>query len=528
MNSEFAPERIGEQLGHGGVENVTELAGNYAESERRRIEATCQAEIVERKARLFFLQEKEKELKDRLCQAPPLGDVQTRRRRCIYYATIAAILTVSGFFFALLAFDPFQFGWKGYLYCLGVAVVTPFAVDKLLDLWEGDRLLRGLAATAVIAAVASLALLAIIRGESLFQHLQAMDSTVVSGLEDAQQPGERTNFYEQTTLWLRATMALLALAMEIGAGLALHDAWRFWSNSGDDPRQLRAELAAVREEMIVCVKAIALLQNMSEEFLNGFWRDFYRAMLTGTVRKALMRGVLGFFLLSLLSNASTHAEPTLNIVVAIDLSRSLQVRGPDGKTQHERNLGAITKLLSTVPTGSRVTIIAISDRSFAQPYVLVSAQITEDAGYFNERLTAARNQLVRAWTKTADRIQPNFPHTDVFGALLLAGQILGESPKSRKLLVILSDMRHEAFELNLESPDAINANEMLVKADRSGLIASLQRVEIHVVGAVAPGKLPSYWESLRLFWDQYFAKAGAQVRYFGVTRHMPRLDQPQL
>jgi hypothetical protein len=261
---------------------------------------------------------------------------------------------------ALLAFDPFQFEWKSYVYCIAIAVVTPFAVDKFLDLWSNERVMRGLVVTAFIAASASLVLLAVIRGEILLQHIQAMDATVISGLDELQQPKEQTNFYENTAIWIRATMALLALAMEIGAGLALHDTWRFASDSGDDPQKLQAELAAIQEEIIACVKSIALLQNMSEEFLNTFWRDFYRAMLIGTVRKAVIRGLLGFAFFLLVCPA-VSAEPSLSLVVALDLSRSLQVRGPDGKTEHERNLVAITKLLSNVTAGSRVTIVAITE-----------------------------------------------------------------------------------------------------------------------------------------------------------------------
>lgn len=523
MRPDFVSGSVGEELGLGGVERMTELAGNFADCESRRIEVVCQPEIAERQGRLFFLQERMKELKERLHQALPPGDAKTRRRRCIYYIVVAAILTLSGFFFALLAFDPFQFGWKSYVYCIAVSVVTPFAVDKCLDLWSNEKLMRGLAATALLAAIASLVLLALIRGEILLQHIQAMDSTVLSGLDEPLQPKEQTNFYENTAIWIRATMALLAVAMEIGAGLALHDAWRFAPDSGDDPRQLQAELAAIHEEIIACVKSMALLQNMSEEFLNTFWRDFYRAMLIGTVRKAIIKGVLGFALLFTLGSPAIAAEPTLNIVVAIDLSRSLRVRGMDGKTEHERNVAAITKLLSTMPAGSRVTIIAITDRSFAQPYVLLSAQLTEDPGYFKERITAARKQLMRAWLKVSENARPDFPHTDVIGALMLAGQILSETPQARELLIVFSDMRHEAFGINLESPDFISATQAFNGVEYDGLVARLQGVDVYVAGAIAPGKLPTYWESLRFFWAKYFTKAGANLKSFTVTRDLPQL-----
>ena len=452
---------------------------------------------------------------------PPQGDRETRRRRCIYYVCVTVILTVSGFFFSLLAFDPFQLGWKSYWYCLAIGVVTPFAVDKFLDLWGNEKVLRALAAIALVAALTSLVLLALIRGDILLQQLQAMNSVSVTGLDTPAEQLEQNNFYEQALIWLRATMALLAIAMEIGAGLALHDAWRYGSNSGDDPRQLRTELAAIREEMIQCAKDITRLENLPDEFLNTFWRDFYGAMLNGTVRHAIMKGVLTLIIFLCLGAAPALANPSLNLVVAIDLSRSLNVKGPNGKTEHEQNVAAISQMLRAVPAGSRVTIIAITDRSFVQPYILLSVGVTEDAGYFKERLTSARARIVQAWSKASEQIRPDFPHTDVIGALLLAGQILGQSPTSRKVLVILSDMRHEAFGLNLESPDSINGEDIMRKIESSGMLAALQSVEVYVAGAVAPGKHPSYWESLRLFWAEYFRKSQARLRTYSVAREIP-------
>jgi len=57
----------------------------------------------------------------------------------------------------------------------------------------------------------------------------------------------------------------------------------------------------------------------------------------------------------------------------------------------------VTKLLAEVPADSRVAIIGITDKSFAQPDILLAATIPGDAGYFGERLKSAQLELVRAW-----------------------------------------------------------------------------------------------------------------------------------
>ena len=165
MNVEPLIASTGEELGHKSVEHVIEIVGNMARCERRRLSLACRADIMKWKARLFFLQRHIDALWERRRRTPPAGDLRTRRKRCHYYTTVAVILTLAGLFFALLAFDPFQLGWKAYVYCLAVAIVTPFAVDKVLDLWDSERLLKVLAATAACAALISLVLLALIRGE---------------------------------------------------------------------------------------------------------------------------------------------------------------------------------------------------------------------------------------------------------------------------------------------------------------------------------------------------------------------------
>lgn len=153
--------------------------------------------------------------------------------------------------------------------------------------------------------------------------------------------------------------------------------------------------------------------------------------------------------------------------------------------------------------------------------------MTAQEGYFGERLAAARKQLFREWAEVSKQAQAEFPHTDILGALLLAGQILTESPRATKVLILFSDMRHEALGIDIESPDRINGIEVMKSVERGGLIADLSNVEVHVAGAVAPSRHPAYWASLRAFWAKYFESAGARLSRFSVTREVPRLDQPR-
>jgi hypothetical protein len=68
----------------------------------------------------------------------------------------------------------------------------------------------------------------------------------------------------------------------------------------------------------------------------------------------------------------------------VDLTKSVGVKGPDGTTESEKNLQVVAHVLSKVPAGAHVTVLGIIDNSFAQPYVLLSADVLNDEGYFKE------------------------------------------------------------------------------------------------------------------------------------------------
>src|SRR6266446_3423990 len=225
----------GEVLGYAAVDQVRDRAEQYSLAEKERITTANQPVIDARCAEFGLLVERRRDLKEDLRKAPPLGDLQSRRSKARYYWAVAIVLSLAGFFFSLLTFDPYRLGLKAYLYCVGIAIVTPFLVDKFLDLWASPRLVRALATGACAAAIVRLMLLAVIRGDVLSQQMETSNAPVV--VDDApavpdvpQQP----NFYKQTLGLLRLVMALLALALEVGAGLAVFEARRLASESGED------------------------------------------------------------------------------------------------------------------------------------------------------------------------------------------------------------------------------------------------------------------------------------------------------
>jgi hypothetical protein len=526
MREEQSTQEIGRQLGFEGVEHAVANGERFSDYERQRIELTNRAPILALQANIALLSQRELALQDKLRKAPPPGDLRARRRKAIYYWAVATILTVAGFFFSLLAFDPYRLGWKSGLYCIGIAIVTPFCVEKFLETWAEVKLVKSLASIAFVAAIVSLVLLAVIRGDVLSQQVKDIAPVVISDDDQPVAPEPPNTFYNSTLVLLRIVMALLALAMELGAGLALHDARRLGQESGEDPEALAAELADVHRQMVSSLHDLTILENEPAAFIARFWRDFYRSMLSHTARSALSKLLvlaLGVTVLFLMPHRALAAD-RLNLVVMVDLTQSVSVKGHDGKTESEKNLQAVSRLLNEVPAGSHVTVLAITDNSFAQPYILLSADVGSDEGYFKEKLDGARQQLVRNWQRRIERLQGGFKHTDILGALLLADQLFHErTDGQRDVLVILSDMRQDTADLNLETPARFDAKAALVRTEKEGLVARLENVEVYVLGVDNARRQIDYWGRLRDFWVGYFAKSGTNVTSYSVLRETPPL-----
>jgi hypothetical protein len=517
MNPNRNLQSIGGELGFEGVEHLVARAEAICDCEERRIMLTNEARIVGLQAEIASLAERENDLQERRRRAAPPGDERRRRRKVWYYRAVAFFLTLAGFFFSLVAFAPYRLGSKSYLYCLGIAIVTPFISERFLEEWASRHLVRALVSAAFLAAIVSLALLAVIRGDLFFEQAKATESQVIVEGEPSSPAPPETNFYDRTLSLLRIVMGLLAVAMEISAGLALREALKLGGGSGESRNELSRELQIVRTEMVVRLQEFTMLKNEAAIFAAQFWRDFYRSMLTRAMRNAVTRLVVFILAMFLLGASYAHAQNHPQFVLALDLTKSTATKGPDGETDFQKNLGGISRLLMTLPAGASITVIGITNRSFAQPLILLRAHVPDDPGYFGEQLQSGRGQIERAWQAKAVRLVPRFEYTDVLGSLILAGQIFENRPGSEKILVIFSDMRHHTLELNLESSSKMAAwsrNQAMQEIP----VADLKDVRVYALGVDGAVRDFAYWEGLQQFWIAYFRRVGAHLNAYSVLR----------
>lgn len=514
MNHGDAIMNPGTGFGAEAAEHIDQRAEAYSEYERQHIELTNQPRINELRIEAHYLMKRERALEERLACAASAADERRRRNRARYYWLMGASLGLAAFFFSVIAFAPFRLGWWGIAFYVGVALVTPFAVEEFLEAWKSEKVIKAIVTGVFCAALAGGAFLAAIRGDLLAEQVkQSSNPAVVIDGEatPAAQPQE-TTFYESARPLLRMLMLFLALAIDLGAGIAIHRARVLGAVSGEDPRKIAQELSEVQQRIAAVAHELTALTNAPADFVARFWRDFYRAMITQTARRAAAKFSLFSLLLFLLTGCASKPQDRTNIVAALDLSSSESARGRDGQSAFNKNVAGVEKLLASLPPGSQITVVGITDNSFAMPYVLLSGTISEDQGYFGERLTAARRDLVRVWRDRAGKLKPDARGTDIMGALLLAHQLFARTPTgTAKYLFIFSDMRHVGRGLNLESAHPGSPEVLLKISATRRLMVDLSGVTVYVSGADADGMSAASWDNLQQFWTAYFKRVGANL-----------------
>ena len=169
--TEFNEHGVGHEIGTEAAEHGERHAAEYCTRERQRIELANQPKTLALRAKIAALQESARDLEERIQKAAPPSEARERKRKMLFYWSVAVLLSIAAFVFSVIAFDPFRLGWKAWLYCAGIAVVTPFLVEKILDAWASPKLVKILATVACVAAVTSLILLAVIRGDLLTEQI---------------------------------------------------------------------------------------------------------------------------------------------------------------------------------------------------------------------------------------------------------------------------------------------------------------------------------------------------------------------
>ena len=518
-NDTMNPSEIGQQLAREGFDAVSEKLDAYSGHKQREIELTNRPSLLALEAEGQLLLKEKPELEAQLRNLPPVHlDYMTRRWKTIYYGTTALVLWATGSLSTWIALQPYSLGPAAIAIAVGLAVASPFLVDLALDHWNLEKVFKYLATGAAIAALVSLMCFAVIRGLLLGQQLENDSSTavVIDDNQSAASPVPENHFYRDSTPYLVFAMLMAAFAIETGAGLALHEAWRMRA-SGCDREAIQNRLAEIHSRLVMLTAQIEELRVAPERFDATLQANFYFAMLTHTARKVLSKGIVLAGLVALALGSRARAQDRLSVVVALDLTKSEDVPTPTQKTEFQENVAAVTRLLAQVPSGSRVTVIGIIHKTFTQPYLLLSATIPENPGFFGEQLRVAHQRLAQAWLARSRQLQPTFQSSDILGLFSLAAQIFDDDKGSRrKMLVIFSDMRQHTPELDLET--SVSSFD---RVRQQLIIPNLAGVDVYALGVDGVGKSTNDWNALQAFWQDYLRIAKANSHSYSALRDVP-------
>jgi hypothetical protein len=360
--------------------------------------------------------------------------------------------------------------------------------------------------------------LAAIRGHLLGYQIRESSSVVIEGEEQPVEKQSKTSFYEETVGLLQLTMILLAFSLEMGAGLAIHEAERLNENMGEDCGELQNQLHGIQLQEAALAEEIMTLENEPGRFVAGFWSGFYWSLLRKTLKSAASRFVLPALFILILFPLGIRAQVRTERVLALDLSKSVDTKAEDGESNFKRNVAAVGQMLAQVGPGTHVTVIGVTDNSFEQPDILLSARVDSDAGYFDEKIEAAQKRLMAAWNKKSRTLTAHYAHTDILGMFLLAEQLFRDVPaNSKKELVIFSDMLQDTKEFAI-CQRGISTTEAMRKLKANQLIADLSQVDVYALGVNESSAKAKDWISIREFWRSYIASSGGTLRQYSVLR----------
>src|SRR5439155_10054926 len=140
----------------------------------------------------------------------------------------------------------------------------------------------------------------------------------------------------------------------------------------------RKQLEEVENELINVQQRITYLHNEPEIYEQEFLRDLRTGVLDRLNRNGIVKVlVLAAFLLTFGFSAHAQGKSSLNIVIGIDLSKSVATSGYDGQSEFAKNVQAAEDLIFGLPPASRITVLALTDQSFSRAYILTRGELPD-------------------------------------------------------------------------------------------------------------------------------------------------------
>jgi hypothetical protein len=515
MRDANAPEAY--RMGQEGVSGLVSVASSLSRERRDQSYAANKPKVKAKKKKCKRLARRCRRLTqtlDRLDSRRPSDPPSISSLVfTVFFILVAAAL-------AYKTIEPFNLGIIGVVFAAGLSFLAPFATDRFLRRFsQYVWVAYVLDIVLFLASITTLVFFAHIRADEM-QHWMNGTAAVVFE-SDPSAPAKVGNSADAVGDLLRWAMILAALGFELASGLAWFSYMEGRRSTNHGLRKaIEKDLLAAEQQYLT--ELVELQQSLSGPGLAyaKFWADFRQGLSDGIDKIGRNGRIGGIVLLMMIASQIVQAADKLHLIAEVDFSQTELAKSYSGRSEFEENLSAVSRLLANLPPATRIGVLAISDRGLTDPYPLLNARTSEDTGYFNSRLTIARQRLVSEWGNRTKELSAKFPHSDILGTCIYAGQILSASTAERKALLIYGDMRQDVG-LDLETPATIDIRKSLEYIEQRKLFASLNNTEVWVFGAGPHGgakKNMEYWQGLRGFWLEWFRRSGAAVRVFSPGR----------
>ena len=433
--------------------------------------------------------------------AKPIWVLEAAIVRAKIQAILLFFLCLTSYALTYLAFDPYDLGFKAHFICIGLVIATCLSMEgTLLSFYSRKWLPFSISGVALLCFLVAHFQFGLIRAKLFGAIMESSHS-----------------FYQLSSGILAVALPLFSVGVELAAGLTLFRVIE-WLYSPE----VRAHRKREKEmkKMIQCDFEINRRESRARiEAIDFLLRTKYgkEEERTSREKKWAVIFLLIFifvFLLSFLAGRAFGKEYATDTVMVLDAT------GSTGQEELEKNKDAAAEYIKGIQPRSRLSVVAVTDRSYSRPVILLRRSTGEKPGYFGEIIEKERQEILAEFREKSKDLKAVYKNSDVLGAISLASVILGESRASRKLLIIYSDMRHVTKELDLESPDQIDPDKMLEKVESLGLVPDLEGVDVFALAVLTQKKMPAAWSALRKFYEGLFLRSGASLKKYSITREV--------
>jgi len=302
---------------------------------------------------------------------------------------------------------------------------------------------------------------------------------------------------------------MLGILLGLVVGMLSDEKYATWKKI----EKCEKEIAHMKKEFDVLKSSIEIAHR---ECMAGILRFFHSQRKQHPTYFYARAACLAVCLLSAATASAqeiTRVEGTL-----IDVSGSIGTGGANN-TLFREYLAGVRQLLLTEPPKSRVIVSVITTDSFGTTGELIRGYTPAAHGVFTDELNRARHQLASTFETKASGITPIAAGTDIVGGLwrmkALMESTSSGAPAERELW-IFSDMVNETTSLAMPALMPLGADKMIDHAKQAGLLVPLKGYKIHVMGASTRGLSPQAWNTVKKFWELYFAASGAELVSYSV------------